>query len=78
MTGVHEIRDRLIHVFGRQKGAEVYERIMGNLGIETIAGPDDEMRFADALIGSGGLMETIGRSLRVRALLRGAQRPSAS
>tara|TARA_B100001750_G_scaffold221535_1_gene210186 strand:- start:2642 stop:2866 length:225 start_codon:yes stop_codon:yes gene_type:complete len=68
-----EVKGRLVKVFGAERGGKVFEEVLGKLGLAELADPDDEMRFADELIGGGGLMEAIGRSLRVRALLRGAK-----
>ena len=72
MSSSTEVKGRLVKVFGAERGGKVFEEVLGKLGLAELADPDDEMRFADELIG-GGLMEAIGRSLRVRALLRGAK-----
>lgn len=70
------VMERLVHVFGRARGEQLYAETLESIGLPAIGGPNDEMRFADALIGRGGLHEAIGRSLRVRALLHGASRAS--
>ena len=43
------------------------------LGISAIHTADDRMRFGGALIKRGGLLEAIGRSIRVQAILHGAR-----
>ncbi len=74
MSGPSDIMKRLVHVYGEAKGEALYRETLEQTGLTELGSPDDEMRFADALIDSGGLLEAMGRSLRVRALLRGASR----
>lgn len=74
MSGGDDIIQRLVHVYGATKGEALYRETLERTGLAELRSPDDEMRFADALIDSGGLLEAMGRSLRVRALLRGASR----
>ena len=71
---MNECLSRLVHVFGASKGNAIYSETLERIGRDVLDSADDEMAFADALIQGGGLLETIGRSLRVRALLRGAKR----
>jgi len=73
---VNESFARLVHVLGTVRGQSIYEDTLAAIGRTSLLSPDDEIRFADALIANGGLLESIGRSLRVRALLRGAKRVS--
>ena len=68
-----EALNRLNRVFGPEKGAAVYRELLAVLQLTTLSDPDDEMAFADLLIKRGGLDEAVGRSLRVRSILRGAK-----
>jgi len=71
-----DIQKRLVHVYGESRGNALFREVLAELGLRRLESPNDEMAFADALITRGGLLEAVGRSLRVRALLRGATPPS--
>jgi hypothetical protein len=45
---------------------------MRELGIDAVATPQDLLRMAHQLILRGGLIEVVGRSLKVTAILMGA------
>lgn len=71
-----DIHQRLVHVYGAGRGEALFREVLAELGLDALENPNQEMLFADALISRGGLLEAVGRSLRVRALLRGAKPPS--
>ncbi len=73
-----EVLRRVQHVFGVRRGEQIYLETLEQLGVETLERVTDEKRFADVLVRRGGLYEMVGRTLRVRALLRGAERGTSS
>ena len=44
------------------------------LGIHGIRTAEDRLRFGGALTKKGGLLEVIGRAIRIQAILHGARR----
>lgn len=64
---------KLINMMGRDKAEELAIEIYTELGIRGLASPTDRLRFGDALVKRGGVLEAIGRSIKVQALLQGAQ-----
>jgi hypothetical protein len=43
------------------------------LGVRELSTPDDLMEFANYLVKQGGVVESVGRALKVTAILRGAR-----
>lgn len=64
---------KLINMLGREKAEQLAAEIAAELGIRGTMSPTDRLRFGDALVKRGGVFEAIGRSIKVQALLQGAQ-----
>ena len=64
---------KLVNMLGRDGAEKMAAEIFQELGMRHIASPTDRLRFGDALIKRGGILEAIGRSIKVQALLQGAQ-----
>jgi hypothetical protein len=67
---------KLINMLGREKAEQLALEIATELGIRGVMSPTDRLRFGDALVKRGGFLEAIGRSIKVQALLQGAQQSS--
>ena len=63
---------RLKRALGPQEGEAMAELILGKMGLQQLASPQDLCDFANHLIQYGGVAEAVGRSLKVMALLRSA------
>ena len=63
---------RLIKALGRERGNRCAEQALTNLGLRELRGPQDLLYFANELIRHGGVVEAVGRALKVSAILRGA------
>lgn len=66
------VHDRLVKALGNQRALEVFRDACDRFGDRTIGTPQDMLEFAEILIRLGGLIQAVGRSLKVQALLRGA------
>lgn len=64
--------ERLAKVVGQEKAAAIRAQALSAIGLEALVSPQDVLHFADALIPQGGIVEAIGRAMKVQALLRGA------
>jgi hypothetical protein len=64
---------KLINMLGREKAERLAKEIATELGIHGTMSPTDRLRFGDALVRRGGVLEAIGRSIKVQALLQGAR-----
>jgi hypothetical protein len=67
---------KLINMLGREKAEQLAVEIATELNIRGTMSPTDRLRFGDALVKRGGVLEAIGRSIKVQALLQGAQQSS--
>lgn len=63
---------KLVRMYGPERTEELVRDTMRELGINAIVSANDRMRFGGALIKRGGLLEAIGRAIRVQAILQGA------
>lgn len=76
MSGLNAITgdafQRLVKALGRERGSRCAEQAMTSLGLRELSGPQDLLRFANELIRQGGIVEAVGRALKVSAMLRGA------
>jgi hypothetical protein len=66
------VHERLVKALGDRRAAEVFHATCDDFGDRLIDSPQDMLDFAEALIRAGGLVQAVGRSLKVQALLRGA------
>ena len=63
---------RLTKALGRERGVRCGEQALAALGLRELRGPQDLLNFANELIRQGGVVEAVGRALKVSAILRGA------
>ena len=63
---------KLVKMLGREGADQVAAEVFNELGLRDIGSPTDRLRFGEALCRRGGLLEAIGRSIKVQALLQGA------
>ena len=63
---------KLYSVLGEKKGEELLSQILRELGLTAIASPHDRLRLGNALISRGGVLEAIGRAIKIQAILHGA------
>jgi hypothetical protein len=64
---------KLNKMLGAARAEVLYHELLGPLDGQ-VKTPDQLMQVANALIEKGGLTKMIGHSLKMEALLRGAQR----
>lgn len=64
---------KLVSVLGREKATIVLDDCMQKAGIREIASSDDRYRLGCELISRGGLLEAIGRAIKIQAILHGAR-----
>jgi hypothetical protein len=61
-------------VLGADRARAIVDGCLRRMGLsEQLGTPDELMRFAHCLIEHGGFIEVVGRSLKARAILRGAR-----
>jgi hypothetical protein len=66
---------RLIKAVGREKALRIGAEALAALAVHELRTPNDLLAFANYLIKQGGVVESVGRALKVTALLRGATGP---
>lgn len=64
---------KLENVFGKAKAAELVAEVCAEHGISSLDGPSQRLAFGDALVARGGLLEMIGRAIKIQAILHGAR-----
>jgi hypothetical protein len=64
---------KLLRVYGPERTETLVQETLHELGIPGIQSADDRLRFGRALIKRGGLLEVIGRAIRIQAILQGAR-----
>ena len=68
---------KLVAVFGEEGARALVAEIREEVGLAELSTPDDRLRFGAALMKRGGLLEAIGRAIKIQALLHGATDPDA-
>ena len=63
---------RVIKALGRDRGMRYGQEALNHLGIEQLRSAQDLLGFSNYLIQHGGIVEAVGRALKVSAILRGA------
>jgi hypothetical protein len=72
------VYERVTNALGPKRAGEVLRDALHRVGDRPVNTPDDMLTLAEAMIAQGGLVEAIGRALKVQALLRGAAAASPS
>ena len=65
--------NKLVRIYGAERTETLVRDTLHEIGLAEIRSADDRMAFGRALIKKGGLLEAIGRAIRVQALLHGAR-----
>jgi hypothetical protein len=63
---------------GTDRGRRFFDQMLDELGMTELATPQDSLRFGEALMEQGGVLASIGRSIKIHAILHGAQLKSSS
>ena len=71
-----EIRQRIVRLLGDEAGGALMAQVMAEANVPELVSPESRSIFAAALIARGGVLEALGRSIRVQALLQGANNGS--
>jgi len=66
---------KLSYVMGPVEAPRFISATCRTLGLDGLERPQDRMVFACALIERGGLLEAIGRAIKIQAILHGAREP---
>jgi hypothetical protein len=64
---------KLVNLMGQERGYSLYLEILDRIGLKGLATPNDSVRFGEELISRGGVLASIGRSIKIQAILHGAQ-----
>lgn len=64
---------KLVNVLGPAKAQALFVAVLEEIGRDSIETPDDRLAFGQALVRRGGVVEAIGRAVRVQAFLMGAK-----
>lgn len=64
---------KLVNLMGQERGYSFYLEVLDVLGLQGLATPNDSVRFGEELISRGGVLASIGRSIKIQAILHGAQ-----
>ena len=66
---------KLVYVLGADEAPRFISSTCRDLGLKGLDAPQERMVFACNLIERGGLMEAIGRAIKIQAILHGAREP---
>lgn len=66
---------KLSYIMGPVEAPKFINSTCRSLGLQSLTGPQDRLLFASALIQRGGLLEAIGRAIKIQAILHGASEP---
>lgn len=73
MKPAHRAVEKLRHILGNEAADELVATTMRRVGLKDLSAPDDLAKFAEELIRTGGLVEAVGRAIKIQALLAGAK-----
>lgn len=63
---------KLVNLMGEERGRRVYAETLAALELTDISSPNDSARFGEHLIRRGGVFASIGRAIKIQAILHGA------
>jgi hypothetical protein len=66
------VNARLSKALGPVRAGEILSSMLLRMGCKAIETPQDLLEFSEHLIRHGGLVQAVGRSFKVKALLHGA------
>lgn len=64
---------KLVSLYGVERAEALVRDTLREVGITAIDSANDRLKFGAALIKKGGLLEVVGRAIRVQAILQGAR-----
>ena len=64
---------KLVNMMGPTKADALTEEILHRIGRQELVTPDDRYLFAVELMKRGGMLEAIGRAIKIQAILMGAK-----
>ena len=64
---------KLINVLGAERARKVIAETMARAGLRSLETPDERYRFATELMTQGGVLEAVGRAMKIQAILHGAK-----
>jgi hypothetical protein len=64
---------KILNLLGPEKGQAVIDEVLRKIGCTTLSSPDDRYRFACELMTRGGVLEAVGRSIKIQAIFHGAK-----
>jgi hypothetical protein len=64
---------KLVNLMGQERGYAFYLEVLDLIGLKGLSTPNDSARFGEELISRGGVLASIGRSIKIQAILHGAQ-----
>jgi hypothetical protein len=63
---------KVFNVLGAERGRAIVDQTLRLLGLSELRTPDDRLKFGNELIKHGGLLESVGRAIKIQAILHGA------
>ena len=63
---------KVLNMMGPDRGRAAIADAMRRASLTSLQTPDDRLRFACALMESGGICAAIGRAIKIQAILHGA------
>ena len=73
MSRREAVRDKLVVILGEKQAEEVFRLSLTEAKLAEVESADDQLTFATVLMRKGGVLEAIGRSLKIQAILHGAK-----
>jgi hypothetical protein len=64
---------KLVNVMGAERASKLIAETLERIGRERLETPEDRYRFATELMRHGGVLEAIGRAIKIQAILLGAK-----
>jgi hypothetical protein len=64
---------KLVRLYGVERTEVLVRETMREIGMQGLHTADDRLKFGAALIKKGGLLEVVGRAIRIQAILLGAR-----
>jgi hypothetical protein len=64
---------KLVNLMGQERGYSFYLEVLDLIGLKGLTTPNDSVAFGEELISRGGVLASIGRSIKIQAILHGAQ-----
>lgn len=64
---------KLVNVLGSERANRTIADTMRRAGLRSLDTPDERYRFACELMTQGGILEAVGRAMKIQAILHGAK-----